>query len=88
MFAAVAQRETLGELIVPPHVDTLVDIHEEEESKKDRREIPIYEFLEENTKLHHIESLRHVHHATEDLTVVPEEVADGFDDDPGAHEVG
>ena len=74
MFAAVAQRETFGELVVPPHVDTLVDVHEEEEPLEDRREISIDEFLEENTELHHIESLRHVLHATEDLTVVPEEV--------------
>lgn len=75
-----------GELAVPSHVNTLHDIHEEEESDEDGGEIPVDEFHEDDGPLNHVEGLRHVHHTAKDLAVVSEEVTDGFNDNPGAHE--
>ena len=86
MFATVAQRETLGELVVPPHVDTLVDIHEDQESNEDLGQVQSDEFAEEGAELDHIERLAVIHEAAEDFRAIPQEVTDGFNAEPGTHE--
>ena len=62
------------------------DVHKQKESDEDGGEIPVDELDKDDGPFDEIEGFRHVHHATEDLTVVPEEVADGFNHNPGAHE--
>ena len=44
----------LRELIIPPHVDTLEHVHEEEESNEDGREVPVHEFDEDDAPLDHL----------------------------------
>ena len=76
----------LGETVVPPHIDTLKDVHEEEESDEDGREASVNEFDKDDGPFDEIERLRHVHHAAEDITVIIDEVVDCFGDYPGTHE--
>ena len=76
----------LGETVVPPNIDTLKDVHEEEESDEDGGEASVDEFDKDDGPFDEIERLRHVHHAAEDITVVIDEVIDCLSDYPGAHE--
>ena len=78
----------LRELVIPPHVDTLEHVHEEEESNEDGREVPVHEFDKDDAPLDHIERLGHVHHAAEDIITIPDEVVYGFNNHPGAHVCG
>ena len=78
----------LRKLVIPPHVDTLEHVHEEEESNEDGREVPVHEFDEDDAPLNHIERLGHVHQAAEDIITIPDEITDGLDNHPGAHICG
>ena len=62
------------ELSIPSHIHTLEDIHEQEESDEDGGEVPVDEFDKDDRPLHKIEGFGHVHHATKDITTVPDEV--------------
>ena len=75
----------IGELIVPSDIDTLEDVHKQKESDEDGGEIPVDELDEDDGPFHEIEGFRHVHHATEDFIVTPEEVADRLNHNPRAH---
>ena len=52
-----------------------MDIHEEEESDKDTREV-----LEENTEFDKVESLGHVHQTAINVRVIPHKIADCFNE--------
>ena len=85
MFTSVGDGEVLGETVVPPHIDTLKDVHEEEESDEDGREISVDELSEDDRPFHEIECLGHVHHTAEDITTISDEVVNCLNDNPRAH---
>ena len=81
----IGHAEGRRELVVPSDVCKLVDVNENEQSDKDCRESCLQEFLEENGVLYKIKSFTHIHHATEHIPTIPQEVADRLNNSPGAH---
>ena len=75
-----------GELVVPSDIDTLKDVHKQKESDEDGGEIPVDEFDKDDRPFYEIEGFRHVHHATEDIIIILDEVIDSLDYNPGTHE--
>ena len=76
----------IRELVVPPHIYALEHVHEEEEPDKDAGEISVDEFDKDRGPFYKIECFGHVHYAAEDVTTILDEVVDGLNDDPRAHE--
>ena len=86
MLTSIGDGEVLGETVVPPNIDTLKHVHEEEESDEDGGEASVDEFDKDDGPFDEIERLGHVHHATKDITIVSDEIIDCLCHYPGAHE--
>ena len=56
----------IRKLSIPPHIDALEHVHEEEEPDKDAGEISVDELDKDDGPFNKIESFGHVHHAAED----------------------
>ena len=82
MFTSVGDGEVLREPVVPPHIDNLKHVHEEEESDEGGREASVDEFDKNVGPLDEIERLGHIHHTAKDITVVIDEVVDCLGDYP------
>ena len=88
MLTTIGDREVIRKLSIPPHIDALEHVHEEEEPDKDAGEVSVDELDEDDGPFNKIESFGHVHHAAEDITAILDEVVDGLNDNPRAHEGG
>ena len=62
MFTSVGDGEVLREPVVPPHIDNLKRVHEEEESDEGGREASVDEFDKNVGPLDEIERLGYIHH--------------------------
>ena len=88
LLTTIGYGKMIRELVVPPHIDALEDVHEEEEPDKDAGEVSVDELDKDHGPFDKIEGLGHVHHAAEDVTTILDEVVDGLNDNPRAHEGG
>ena len=88
MLTTVGDGEVFGKTVVPPNIYALEHVHEEEESDEDGREISVDELDKDHGPFNKIECFGHVHHAAEDVTTILDEVVDGLNDNPRAHEGG